>query len=260
MVDRVSPKPKLPVSALPNRAALPRRRPVPGHPGIYYRPRAHGKIAPPYEFRYLDSSGRDRWEVVHGNLDVAETRRAELRLRRRRGERIEPTRQTFEQYASEWLERQTVRPRTLEIYSWALTQHLLPHFGQRRLDQITAEDVAAFIAQMRRKKLKGWTITSALRPLSIMLAQAVRKGRIPINPISQLERGSCGFPFEPGAVSRGEDEGVWVEAVAAFGDEREQPAHQLGRDVDGSSRLFGFEEGAAAVAAELIFNADQCVL
>jgi integrase len=42
---------------------------------------------------------------------------------------------------------------------------------------------------MRKKRLKGWTITSALRPLSIILAQAHRKGRIPVNPISQLERG-----------------------------------------------------------------------
>jgi hypothetical protein len=116
---------------------------------------------------------------VHGNLEVAETRRAELRIRRSRGERIEPTRQTFAEYAAEWLERQTVRPRTLEIYNWALNTHLLPYFGRRRLDQISAEDIAAFIAVMRRKKLKGWTITSALRPLSIILAQAARKGRIP---------------------------------------------------------------------------------
>jgi hypothetical protein len=28
-----------------------------------------------------------------------------------------------------------------------------------------------------------------LRPLSIILAQAARKGRIPVNPMSQLERG-----------------------------------------------------------------------
>src|SRR5437762_6283721 len=42
---------------------------------------------------------------------------------------------------------------------------------------------------MKRKQLKGWTITSALRPLSIILAQAARKGRIPVNPMSQLERG-----------------------------------------------------------------------
>ena len=192
MVDRVSPTPAPEAAqtvSAPKPARLPRRRPVPRHPGIYYRPRRNGKVAPPYEIAYLDSTGKRRWEIVHGNLDVAEARRAALRLRRRRGERIEPTRQTFEQYAREWLERQTVRPRTLEIYSWALNQHLIPYFGRRRLDQITAEDIAAFIAQMKRKKLKGWTITSALRPLSIILAQAARKGRIPVDPISQLERG-----------------------------------------------------------------------
>src|SRR5205814_3844353 len=62
-------------------------------------------------------------------------------------------------------------------------------FGRRRLDQISGEDRAAFIAHMHRKQLKGWTITSALRPLSIILAQAARKGRIAVNPFSQLERG-----------------------------------------------------------------------
>src|SRR5439155_14813474 len=126
----------------------------------------------PYELRYLDSSGHYRWEIVRGSLEDAEARRAQLRIRKQQGARIEPTRQTFEQYAREWLERQTVRPRTLEIYSWALNQHLIPYFGRRRLDQITAEDIASFQALMHRKKLKGWTITSALRPLSIILREA----------------------------------------------------------------------------------------
>jgi integrase len=166
-----------------------RRRVVPGHPGIYHRPRPDGKIAPPYEFRYLDSTGIRRWKVVHGSLADTEAKKAELTLRRRRGERIEPTRQTFEQYAREWLDRQDVRPRTRESYSWALEQHLIPYFGRRRLDQITCEDIATFITVMRRKKLKGWTITSALRPLKSILGQAARKGRIPVNPMSQLERG-----------------------------------------------------------------------
>src|ERR671924_931246 len=80
--------------------ALPRRRPVPRHPGIYYRPRRGGKVQRPYEISYLDSTGRRRWAVVHGSLDDAEAKRAELRLRRRRGERIQPTRQTFADYAS----------------------------------------------------------------------------------------------------------------------------------------------------------------
>lgn len=168
---------------------LPRRRPVARHPGIYYRPRRDCKVGPPYEIRFLDSSGKHRWEIVHGNLELAEARRAELRLRRRRGERIEPCRQTFEQYAEEWLQRQTLRPRTLELYRWALKCHLIPRFGRRRLDQIQVEDIAGFIAEKRRQQYKGWTITSLLRPLSIILAQAARKGRIPVNPMSQLERG-----------------------------------------------------------------------
>ena len=168
---------------------LARRRPVPRHPGIYHRPRPSGKVMPPYEIAYLDSAGKRRWEIVHGSLDDAEARRAELRLRRRRGERVQPTRQTFDEYAAGWLELQTVRPRTLEIYRWALNQHLVPYFGRWRLDQISVDDVAAYIAHMRKKQLKGWTITSSLRPLSMMLAQAARKGHIPVNPMSQLERG-----------------------------------------------------------------------
>src|SRR4051794_1149862 len=173
----------------PSPPRRPRRRVVPRHPGIYYRPRTDGKVAPPYELRFLDSSGVRRWVVVHGSLADAEARKAELMLRRRRGERIQPTRQTFELYAREWLERQDVRPRTLEVNRWALEQHLIPYFGRRRLDQITCDDIAAFIAAMKRKELKGWTITSALRPLSNMLAQAARKGQIPVNPMTQLERG-----------------------------------------------------------------------
>jgi len=54
---------------------------------------------------------------------------------------------------------------------------------------IACDDVAALIAAMRQQGLKGWTITSALRPLSIILAQAARKGRIPVNPLTQVERG-----------------------------------------------------------------------
>ena len=173
----------------PRGKPLPRRRPVPRHPGIYHRPRPDGKVTPPYELCYLDSSGRRRWEVVHGSLEDAEARRAELRLRRRRGERIQPSRESFDQHAQQWLERQNVRPRTLELYSWALRVHLIPYFGRRRLDQIGPEQVAAFIAAKKRDGLRGWTVTSALRPLSMILGQAARRGQIPSNPFDQLERG-----------------------------------------------------------------------
>jgi integrase len=166
-----------------------RRRPVARHPGIYYRPRPGGRVGPPYEVPYLDSTGKRRWAVVHGSLDDAEAKRSELRLRRRRGERIQPIRKSFEEYAWEWLELQPVRERTREVHSWALREHLIPYFGRRRLDQITVDDVAGFIAAMRRKGLRGSTTLTTLRPLSKILAHAARRGAIPVNPCSQLERG-----------------------------------------------------------------------
>jgi len=167
----------------------PRRRPVARHPGIYYRPRPGGRVGPPYEISYLDSTGKRRWAVVHGSLDEAEAKRSELRLRRRRGERVQPTRQTFAEYANAWLERQSCRERTREKYDWALRRHLIPHFGRRRLDQISVDDVAAFIATMQRKGARGTTTCSALQPLSLILAHAARRGAIAVNPCSQLERG-----------------------------------------------------------------------
>src|SRR5919109_776047 len=105
-----------PMQAKGNRR--PRRRPVARHPGIYYRPRPGGKVAPPYEIRYLDSSGKRRWAVVHGSLDDAEAKRGELMLRRRRGERIEPVRKTFEEYAWEWPEGPPPPEPTPEGHSW----------------------------------------------------------------------------------------------------------------------------------------------
>lgn len=169
------------------RKSQPRRKAVSHHPGIYCRPRPDGKVMPPYEIRYFDSDGRQRWETIYGSLREAEARRAELTVRRWRGLRPEST-ATFREYAQVWLGRQQVRPRTLEGYRWALECHLIPCFGDTRLDQIDADDIAEFIAAMRRAGLKGWTISSALRPLSMLLRQATRRGEIAVNPVSQLER------------------------------------------------------------------------
>jgi integrase len=87
------------------------------------------------------------------------------------------------------LDRQAVSVRTVEIYGWALRVHLLPVFGELSLEEIRPEHVAVFVAGMRSRGFKGWTISSVLRPLSIILRQAVRRGTISVNPVSLLERG-----------------------------------------------------------------------
>jgi hypothetical protein len=54
-------------------------------------------------------------------------------VRKQQGARIEPTRQTFNPYARAWLERQEVRPRTRQLWVWALERYLIPRLSQRRL-------------------------------------------------------------------------------------------------------------------------------
>ncbi len=50
---------------------------------------------------------------------------------------------TFHQFASEWLEakRHELRPSTEVDYRWQLSNHLLPHFADYRLSQITVAEV-----------------------------------------------------------------------------------------------------------------------
>src|SRR5438105_4284214 len=109
------------------RRSQPRRKAVSHHPGIYCRPRLDGKVMPPYEIRYFDSSGHQRWETIYGSLREAEARRAELRVRQWRGQRAESS-EPFREYARAWLDHQQVRPRTHEGYRWALECHLIPYF------------------------------------------------------------------------------------------------------------------------------------
>ena len=132
----------------------PRRRPVARHPGIYYRPRPGGKVAPPYEIRYLDSTrqaplgGRARQPRRSGG----EAGRADAAPPPRRTDRAGAGRRSSE-YAWDWLERQTgARAHARDATAGRSREHLIPYFGRRRLDQITVDDVAAFIAAMRRKR------------------------------------------------------------------------------------------------------------
>src|SRR5438874_6733449 len=96
-----------------------RRVAVKGHRGVYYRVSANGRRV--YEITYVDSEGRRRWQVVPGNLAHAEVALEEVRGRRRRGERVAPSRARVEEVAPKWLDAQVqLRPATRGTYEWAL--------------------------------------------------------------------------------------------------------------------------------------------
>jgi integrase len=94
------------------------------------------------------------------------------------------------EYAATWLDsiRGLVRPRTYEGYEYRLERHVLPRLGQRRLDEISVDDVLALISDLRNAGYTGWSIRSILTPFSRLLSHAVRRDVILVSPISKLDR------------------------------------------------------------------------
>ena len=170
-----------------------RRVRVSGRRGIYYRFGADGKRR--YEITYRDSDGRQRWKTVSGGLKDAESALEDIHSRRRRGERVAPTRATFAEVAGTWLAAQTqLRPRTRASYESLLRVHVLPRVGRLRIAEITEDDIAFVIAEMQHGGSKAWTIRTALTPLGRVLSYAARRGLIGSNPMRRLERGERPSP------------------------------------------------------------------
>ena len=97
---------------------------------------------------------------------------------------------TLAQYAAAWLESTEglVRSSTVAAYASRLELHVLPRLGDRRLDQIGVDEIAALIADLHKRGYSGSTISCVLVPLSRLFAHASRRGLIEANPITKLDR------------------------------------------------------------------------
>jgi integrase len=142
-----------------------------------------------YEIAFRDSDGRLRFRTVDGSFEDAKALRAELVGKVRKGARVAPSRLTFSDYADEWIAGLDLRPRTIEGYRYRLERHLRPRFGRRKLAEITTDDVARMVAELKRAGYAGWTVNSVLTALSPMMRRAERRGLIAANPVRGLERG-----------------------------------------------------------------------
>lgn len=158
-----------------------------GTTGIYYREGSDGERR--YEIDFYDQDGARRWKVIDGDLEQAKAAREEMRRRRRDDEPVCPPTATFSEVADAWLTVQSrLRPRTREIYTWALEKHLRPRLGTRQISKIREADVLRLIAEMREEGKAEWTIKAVLTPFGRIMAYAVRNHRLRQNPVRELER------------------------------------------------------------------------
>src|SRR5205085_7044013 len=131
------------------RADYRKRTPVAKHPGIFVRVRRDGSKV--YGFTYRDSNGHQHQKKVGPNLSQAVTAQARMRTRRAAGERIAPSRDTFETGAQAWLaSKGKLREASRRRYQWAIAKHLVPRFGGWKIASLTTDDVALLVADLER--------------------------------------------------------------------------------------------------------------
>jgi integrase len=150
------------------------------HRGITYRARADGSRA---YIVYV----KGRYVPVDGGEREALALQAELRGKIARGERVTPTKATFAEVAEQWFDsKRKLRRWTRKNYRDALDRILLPRFGNRKIAEITADDVAGLIRELERQALSGKTIENYLLPLQGTMKFAVRRNLIASDPCTLL--------------------------------------------------------------------------
>lgn len=148
-----------------------------------------------FEVGFKDGAGKQRWRTVDGGITAARVLRDELLARRNRGERVSTDgRLRFAEAAARWLEGPVLdlRPRTQECYRNAVEQHLLPFFAMRRLDAISADDLAALVRRLRSDGLSESTIVIVIGVANRLYRYAARRlawsGTNPVSLMLPSER------------------------------------------------------------------------
>jgi integrase len=167
--------------------AAPRRTRV--ERGIYRRPTGVLEVG------FRDESGLQRWRTVDGGILAARRLRHELSARRARGESVAPSpRLRFGEAAERWLSGPVVdlRDTTQVKYHSVVKEHLWPRFATRRLDGITADDLALLVREMRTATRSEATIAVVLAVVGRIYKFAVRRlgwnGTIPTTLMLSSER------------------------------------------------------------------------
>jgi integrase len=180
---------------------------------VYFR--ANGK-------QHMKSFADSKHGGEAGAREAAKLYLAQKQSERARGEFRTQTRIRFADFAAEWLRdyaQAHVRPKTYEGYEGVLRVHLVPHFGELLLTEITRKAIDAFVADwqaagpafqrrlLHARELEAArareadrdprpirlghspkTIANALVPLREMLGHAVEWGYLTSNPADGVRR------------------------------------------------------------------------
>jgi integrase len=130
------------------------------------------------EVGFKDAAGVQRWRTVDGGIMAARRLRDQLLARRGRGDTVAPdSRLRFGEASDRWLTGPVadLRQSTRAKYRSVLDQHLRPRFGGRRLDSVTADDIAVLVREMRDRGKSEATIAVTLGVIGRIYKFATRR-------------------------------------------------------------------------------------
>jgi integrase len=182
-----------------------RRRSVPGKQNVGIYERYDGR----YEVGFKDSAGTQRWRVpgcpsAFDTITEARRARATVVGIKAAGGRVKPSpRLTFGEAADRWLAEQVaeLRAATQAKYRNSIDLHLRPRWGRRRLDDITVDDAARLVRELRAEGKAESTIAAVLGPANRVFKFARRRchwhGENPIGLLENSERPRLSEKAEP---------------------------------------------------------------
>lgn len=90
--------------------------------------------------------------------------------------------------AEDWLAAaRRLRPSTRETYRRDLDRHVLPKLGALRLDRLTPEAIDSYLDGRLAAGAAPTSVARERRTISAMCTWAVRRGRLPLNPVDRTD-------------------------------------------------------------------------
>jgi integrase len=140
---------------------------------------------PRYRVRYR-YAGRTVLDGVYDTVDAAYDRVIQIgRLNRAVRQRLTAPPPTLAEWAAAWLPAHLAGAATMAKYESMLRVHLLPAFGNQRLDAITRTQVKAF-ARTLTTRLSPVTVRSIITVLGLVLREAIDEHYLLFDPTARL--------------------------------------------------------------------------
>ena len=138
--------------------------------------------------RYRDPGGEQRTKTFDRRID-AERYLTTIESSKLTGAYVDPARSrvTTGEWSDRWLAGQAhLKPTTRKRYAGIVRKHIWPRWGTTRLADVTHADVQTWVTKLSRGAEPA-TVRKIHRVLSLILALAVRDGRLIRNPAADIK-------------------------------------------------------------------------